>query len=353
MHAAPASLSRSAPETAALAQALAEAAPHLRRSVQDRPDHAPRVAVLLPCLNEEISIGEVVRAFRAALPQARVIVFDNGSTDNTAPVAAAAGAEVVAEPRRGKGNVVRRMFAEVEADVYLMADGDGTYDAAWAPALVETLTRERLDMVVGARAGVSANAHRTGHALGNRLFNRLHRLLFNDAFADVFSGYRAFSRRFVKSFPAASDGFEIETELSVHAGLLRLPVREMETPYGPRAQGSASKLRSVRDGARILKTMAILVKETRPMLFFGALAGATAALSLALAAPILRDFALTGLVPRLPTAVLCTGLALIASLLFACGLILDSLARARVEQKRMFYLAVAEREREARIGGAR
>jgi len=334
-------------EDDALAQALAAAAPHMRGRIAERPAGGPRVAVLLPCLNEETSIGAVVRAFQAALPHARIVVFDNGSTDRTAQEAQAAGADVMREPRRGKGNVVRRMFAEVEADIYLMADGDGTYDAGWAPALVETLIHERLDMVVGARAGVARNAHRAGHALGNRLFNLLHRLLFKEPFADVFSGYRAFSRRYVKSFPATSDGFEIETELSVHAGLLRLPVREIETPYGPRAEGSASKLRSVRDGLRILKMIALLVKETRPMLFFGALAAATALASLALAAPIVREFALTGLVPRLPTAVLCTGLTLVAALLGACGLILDSLARARVEQKRMFYLAAAEREREA------
>jgi hypothetical protein len=329
----------------ALAQALAAAAPHMRGRLAGRPAAEPRIAVLLPCLNEERSIGAVVRAFQASLPQARIVVFDNGSTDRTAQEAEAAGADVMREPRRGKGNVVRRMFADVEADIYVMADGDGTYDAAYAPALVETLARERLDMVVGARAGVARNAHRAGHAFGNRLFNQLHRLLFKEGFADVFSGYRAFSRRFVKSFPATSDGFEIETELSVHAGLLRLPVREIETPYGPRAEGSASKLRSVRDGLRILKTIALLVKETRPLLFFGALAGAIAAASLALAAPIVREFALTGLVPRLPTAVLCTGLALMATLLGACGLILDSVARSRVEQKRMFYLAAAERER--------
>ena len=329
----------------ALAQALAEAAPHMRPALDERPAPAPRIVVLLPCLNEERSIGAVIRAFQAALPQARVIVFDNGSTDGTAQAAASAGAQVMCEPRRGKGNVVRRMFAEVEADVYVMADGDGTYDASFAPRLVQTLLDERLDMVVGARAGVGRNAHRAGHALGNRAFNALHRLLFSEDFGDVFSGYRVFSRRFVKSFPADSGGFEIETELAVHAGLLRLPMREIETPYGARLAGSASKLRSFRDGLRILLTFAVLAKETRPLLFFGALAGATMGASLLLAAPVVREFALTGLVPRLPTAVLCMGLALIAGLLGACGLILDSLARARVEQKRMFYLAVADRER--------
>ncbi len=324
----------------AISDALRSAAPHLRA-----PTAAARIAVLIPCYNEADSVGDVVRAFQQALPDARILVFDNSSTDGTIAAAEQAGAHVTREPRRGKGNVVRRMFADVDADIYVMADGDGTYDAAFAPLLVEALVRDRLDMVVGARAGVAQNAHRAGHAFGNRCFNLLYRLLFGAEFGDIFSGYRVFSRRFVKSFPAISSGFEIETELSVHAGQLKLPVGEIQTPYGARREGSTSKLRSVRDGARILKTFAVLLKETRPMLFFGALAGCVALLSAALAAPLVGTFLQTGLVPRLPTAVLCTGLILIASLLGACGLILDSLARSRVEQKRMFYLAVARDEK--------
>ena len=324
----------------AISDALRSAAPHLRAPIAA----PPRIAVLLPCHNEADSVGDVVRAFQQALPDARILVFDNASTDGTFEAAEQAGADVTREPRRGKGNVVRRMFADVDADIYVMADGDGTYDATFAPLLIETLLADKLDMVVGARAGVAQNAHRTGHAFGNRCFNLLYRMLFGAEFGDIFSGYRVFSRRFVKSFPAISSGFEIETELSVHAGQLKLPVGEIQTPYGARREGSSSKLRSVRDGVRILKTFAVLLKETRPMLFFGALAGCVALLAAALAAPLLATFAQTGLVPRLPTAVLCTGLMLIASLLGACGLILDSLARSRIEQKRMFYLALAREE---------
>lgn len=326
------------------AQTIGEALPAAPPRLPATTAAAPRIAVLIPCYNEADSVADVVRAFQQALPEARILVFDNASTDGTYEAAERAGAHVTREPRRGKGNVVRRMFADVDADIYVMADGDDTYDATFAPLLVEALVRDKLDMVVGARAGVTQNAHRAGHAFGNRSFNLLYRMLFGAEFGDIFSGYRAFSRRFVKSFPAISSGFEIETELSVHAGQLKLPVGEIGTPYGARREGSISKLRSVRDGARILKTFVILLKETRPMLFFGALAGCVALLSAALAAPLLATFAQTGLVPRLPTAVLCTGLMLIASLLCACGLILDSLARSRIEQKRMFYLALARNE---------
>ena len=298
------------------------------------------VCVVLPCHDEARTIAAVVRDFRAALPGARVIVFDNRSTDGTAEAARAAGAEVRYEPRKGKGHVVRRMFADVEADVYVMADGDGTYDASGAPKLVAAIREAGADMAVGARAGVREDAHRAGHALGNAAFNRLYGALFGEGGGDVFSGYRAFSRRFVKSFPALSNGFEIETELCVHAGQLKLPVVEIELPYGARAAGTASKLRTFRDGWRILRAFGYLLKETRPALFFGAPATALFAASVALAAPLFVTYARTGLVPRLPTAVLCTGLALIAALLAASGTILDSLARSRAEQKRMLYLAI-------------
>jgi glycosyltransferase involved in cell wall biosynthesis len=298
------------------------------------------LAVMLPCFNEEHAIGDVVRDFRAALPGARVYVFDNASTDDTAREAIAAGATVIREKRRGKGNVVRRMFAEVEADIYVMADGDGTYDAAAAPRLVRMLIDERADMVVGTRAGVTEDAGRAGHAFGNRLFNSLYERAFGDGFTDIFSGYRALSRRFVKTFPAVSTGFEIETEMSVHASQLRIPTVEMPLPYGRRREGSHSKLSTVRDGLRILTTFAVLMKETRPALFFGALAGAMALLSLLLAVPVIETWMATGLVPRLPTALLSTGLMIMAGLFLACGLILDSLAFSRVEQKRILYLAV-------------
>jgi Glycosyl transferase family 2 len=331
-------------DSEALTLSLRAAARHMRGALDETDAAAKpaalRVAVLLPCHNEAAAIGKVVQEFRAALPQARIIVFDNASGDETAKVAAAAGAEVRFEPRPGKGNVVRRMFADIDADVYLMADGDGTYDAASAPRLVACVEKDNVDMAIGARAMVMQDAHRRGHALGNRLFNRLYQALFGAGLDDIFSGYRAFSRRFVKSFPALSSGFEIETELSVHASQLKLPTAEIVLAYGKREEGSASKLRTVRDGFRILSTFALLLKETRPALFFGSIAGAAMAAAIALAIPILVTFVETGLVPRIPTVVLCTGLTLFAALIGACGLILDSLARARVEQKRILYLTI-------------
>jgi hypothetical protein len=331
-------------KSALLTQSLRAAARHMRGALDGldaREAPAPRIAVLLPCHNEAASIARVVGEFRAALPEARIVVFDNASHDETAAIAAAAGAEVHFEPNAGKGNVVRRMFADIDADIYLMADGDGTYDSASAPLLVASVAHDNVDMAIGARAFVMQDAHRRGHAFGNRLFNRLYQTLFGAGFEDIFSGYRAFSRRFVKSFPALSSGFEIETELCVHASQLKLPTFEIILPYGKRDEGSSSKLRTFRDGLRILSTFALLLKETRPALFFGSLAGAAMALAIALAIPVLATFVETGLVPRVPTVVLCTGLTLFAALIGACGLILDSLARARVEQKRILYLTIA------------
>jgi hypothetical protein len=329
----------------ALTQSLRAAARHMRGALDGlAPSTDPAalsVAVILPCHNEAASIGRVVREFRAALPSARLIVFDNASSDATAAMAAEAGAEVHFEPRPGKGNVVRRMFADIEADIYLMADGDGTYDAASAPLLIACVEKDNVDMAIGARAGLAHDAHRPGHAIGNRLFNRLYQALFGAGFDDIFSGYRAFSRRFVKSFPALSSGFEIETELCVHASQLKLPTAEIVLPYGKRDEGSASKLRTVRDGLRILSTFALLLKETRPALFFGSLAFAAMTLAIGLAVPIFATFLATGLVPRIPTVVLCTGLTLFAALIGSCGLILDSVARGRVEQKRILYLTMS------------
>ena len=332
-------------ESASLTAALRAAFPHLDldgsgdRHLARAPGETS-VAVVLPCFNEGKTIARVVADFRTALPDARICVFDNASTDDTAERARLAGADVFREPRPGKGNVVRRMFAEIDADVYVMADGDGTYDAASAPKLVAMIVDDHLDMAIGARQNVLQDAHRTGHAFGNRLFNRIYSTLFGAEYGDIFSGYRAFSRRFVKSFPALSTGFEIETELSVHASQLKLPTAEIVLPYGKRPEGSSSKLRSVRDGARILSMFFFLLKETRPALFFGALAAACTALSVGLAVPLVQTWFETGLVPRMPTAILCTGLMLIACLMTTCGLILDSLARARTEQKRILYLAV-------------
>lgn len=299
-----------------------------------------RIAVLLPCYNEEAAIAQVVRDFRAALPQATVYVYDNASSDRTGEVAAAAGAVVVQEPLRGKGNVVRRMFADVEADIYVLADGDDTYDAAAAPGLIEILCRDQLDMVNAARSHASQEAYRRGHRFGNRLFTQLVTSLFGKNFNDILSGYRVFSRRFVKSFPALAQGFEIETELTVHALELRMPVREVMTAYKQRAEGSESKLSTFRDGFRILRTIGRLAKQERPLVFFSAGGGILALSSLVLAFPLLLTYLETGLVPRFPTAILASGLMILAFLSLACGLILDTVSHGRREMKRLHYLTL-------------
>lgn len=298
-----------------------------------------RVAILLPCFNEEAAIGQTVAAFRAALPGARVYVYDNNSSDRTREVAASAGAIVRDERMQGKGHVVRRMFADVEADVYVMADGDMTYDAAAAPELVRRLVEERLDMVVGARRSEVEEAYRRGHRLGNRLFTGLLAGLFGRSFTDIFSGYRVFSRRFVKSFPALSRGFETETEISVHALELAMPVAEVVTAYGARPEGSHSKLSTYRDGWRIARTILHLFRIERPVLFYGGFAALLVALGLVLAVPLIVTFAQTGLVPRFPTAILITGLMIVAALSFAVGLILDTVVRGRREVRRLAYLS--------------
>lgn len=297
-----------------------------------------KVAVLIPCLNEAAGIATVVQGFRDALPDATVYVYDNASTDDTGAVAQRAGAQVRREPMRGKGNVVRRMFADVEADVYVMADGDGTYDAASAPKMVAMLCEQHLDMICGKRVDTEQEAYRHGHRFGNRVLTGLVANLFGDSVTDILSGYRVMSRRFVKSFPALSKGFEIETELTVHALDLRVPIAEVATPYGARAQGSASKLNTWRDGWRILRTIAKLVKEERPFAFFFSGGAVLALLSVALATPVVIQFLETGLVERIPTAVLATGVMLVAVMSFVCGLILDTVTRGRRELKRMHYL---------------
>jgi len=299
-----------------------------------------RVAVLLPCYNEEAAIAQTVASFRAALPDARIYVYDNNSADRTREVAAAAGAIVRSERMQGKGHVVRRMFADVEADIYVMADGDSTYDAAAAPALVGRLLDERLDMVVGARrSGLEGEAYRRGHVLGNRVFTGLLSSLFGRSFSDIFSGYRVFSRRFVKSFPALSRGFETETEISVHALELAMPVAEVETAYGARPEGSHSKLSTYGDGWRILKTIFHLYRIERPVLFYGSFALFLAALAVVLAVPLAITFFETGLVPRFPTAILATGLMILAFLSFFTGLVLDTVVRGRREMRRLHYLS--------------
>lgn len=296
------------------------------------------IAVLIPCYNEASTIGTVVNDFREALPTARVYVYDNNSTDGTALKAMLAGAEVMRERRQGKGHVVRRMFADIEADIYIMADGDGTYSPKDAEELIRILITERADMVVGTRRGVHDDAGRQGHAAGNRLFNVLYRAIFGRDFTDIFSGYRAFSRRFVKSFPAVSGGFEIETEMSVHASRLKLPVTELELDYGRRPEGSHSKLSTYRDGGKILWMFAMLMKETRPFAFFGAISAAFMATSLIFMTPVLISYFETGLVERMPTWVFSLVLMVLSSLMFTAGLILDSVSRARAEQLRIHYM---------------
>ena len=310
------------------------------------------IAVILPCYNEEAAIGAVVEGFRRVLPQARIYVYDNNSRDRTSEVAAAAGAIVRTETLQGKGNVVRRMFADVEADVYLMCDGDITYHAASAPALIAKLVEENLDMVVGCRVDSEQAAYRAGHRFGNALFTGFVANLFGNRFTDILSGYRVFSRRYVKSFPALSNGFEIETELTVHALQLRMPIGELDTPYGARLEGSTSKLSTYRDGLRILFMITKLFKNERPLLFFSVLFGLLALVSIGLSIPVLVTYIETGLVPRLPTAVLATGLMLLAFLLFAAGLILDTVTRGRRETKLFAYLAQRAPGQERRAQGS-
>ena len=303
---------------------------------------APRVAVLIPCYNEAAAIGGVVTGFRAALPGAAIHVFDNNSNDDTLAVARAAGAAVATVELQGKGHVVRRMFADVDADIYLLVDGDGTYDATAAPRLVEALTAGALDMVNAARIHAETDAYRPGHVTGNRVLTGLVAAIFGRQLTDMLSGYRAFSRRFVKSFPALSEGFEIETELTVHALELRMPVGEIRTAYGARPAGSASKLRTYRDGVRILRTIVSLVKQERPLAFFSWCGLVLLLAGLAWGIPVVLNFLHTGLVPRLPSAVLATGLVGLAFLAFACGLILDSVARGRREARHIAYLAISK-----------
>ena len=299
----------------------------------------PRIAVLLPCFNEEAAIAETIAGFRSALPSAAVYVFDNNSSDRTIELARAAGAEVRTERQQGKGNVVRRMFADVDADIYVMADGDLTYDPKAAPEMVRMLLDEQLDMVVGTRLHEVAEAYRGGHVIGNRLFTGLLSGLFGRSFTDIFSGYRVFSRRFVKSFPVLSAGFEIETEMSVHALELRMPVGELETAYGARPEGSASKLSTYRDGWRILKTIGTLYRVERPVLFYGGLGALLVIAAVILAIPLVLTYLDTGLVPRFPTAILVTGMVIVAVLSFFAGLILDTVTRGRREVRRLAYLA--------------
>ena len=300
----------------------------------------PRVAVLIPCYNEVVAVPKVIADFRRALPNATIYVYDNNSRDGTAEAARASGAVVRRETLQGKGHVIRRAFADVEADIYVLVDGDDTYDAAAAPEMVRLLAEDRLDMVVGTRVTDIAAAYRPGHRLGNRLLSGLVRAVFGDRISDMLSGYRVFSRRFVKSFPALAGGFETETEFTIHALDLYMPVGEVQTAYKDRPAGSASKLRTYSDGLRILRTIVVLVKEERPLPFFCAGAALLILLAFVLGLPVIWEFWQTGLVRRLPTAVLSTGLVLLSFLAVSCGLILESVTRGRKEIKRLAYLSI-------------
>jgi len=310
-----------------------------------------RVAVLIPCYNEAVAIPKVVADFRGVLPGATVYVYDNNSRDGTAAAAVSAGAVVRREWQQGKGHVIRRGFADIEADVYVLVDGDDTYDASAAPQMVRLLIEENLDMVTGRRvsedADAAAAAYRRGHRFGNRALTGIVRSVFGARVSDMLSGYRVFSRRFVKSFPALSSGFEIETEVTVHALELGLPVGEVPTRYKERPAGSLSKLRTWTDGARILRTIAVLVRQERPLQVFSWAAAILLIAGLAVGLPVIWEFSKTGLVPKLPSAVLATGLVLLSFLSFSCGMILDSVARGRKELRRLAYLAIATPARPA------
>jgi len=299
----------------------------------------PGIAVLLPCYNEELNIAGVVAAFRQSLPDAVIYVYDNNSTDKTVQTALEAGAIVYRETYQGKGNVVRRMFSDIDADIYVMADGDGTYDASVAPELIRKLVKENLDMVVGSRIETDTKAYRHGHKFGNYFLTGMVKWLFGFGFTDILSGYRVMSRRYVKSFPIVSSGFEIETEMSVHALQLRLPVAEVATHYGVRLVESPSKLKTYRDGFRILLTIFGLMASERPRLLFGVIAAFLAATSMILAIPLFVTWLQTGLVPRFPTAILCVGTMLVAVMTLGFGWLLHVITRGRVEAKRLAYLA--------------
>ena len=300
-----------------------------------------RIAVLIPCYNEEIAIAKVINGFQRSVPEATIYVYDNNSRDQTKAVARAAGAQIRTESLQGKGNVVRRAFADIDADIYLLVDGDDTYDPSDAPAMIELLIDGHLDMVNGARVTDIQAAYRPGHRLGNRVLTGLVQSVFGNQISDMLSGYRVFSRRFVKSFPSLASGFETETEFTIHALNLRMPIGEIATLYKDRPDGSVSKLRTYSDGLRILRSIVVLVKEERPLQFFSTLAGVLAILGIFVAIPVIRDYVVTGLVPRLPSAVLATALEILSALSLASGLILDSVARGRKEAKRLAYLAIA------------
>jgi glycosyltransferase involved in cell wall biosynthesis len=313
---------------------------HLQQETMRETDLQPRIAVLVPCYNEEAAVGSVIAAFQRELPNATIYVYDNNSTDRTMEVARGAGAVVSLERLQGKGHVIRRMFADIEADAYLLVDGDDTYEAATGPKMIRMLFAEELDMVTGTRVTKIRTAYRPGHRLGNILLTNIAASVFGNRITDMLSGYRVFSRRFVKSFPAVSSGFETETEFTTHALELNMPLGEMETPYRDRAAGSVSKLNAYRDGIRIVLTIVNLIRDQRPLQFFASLAVVVALLGVGLSIPVFEEYSRTHLVPRFPTAILSMGLVLLSFILLVCGLVLDSVSRGRKEFKRMMYMSI-------------
>tara|TARA_B110000008_G_C16964764_1_gene561519 strand:- start:2171 stop:3112 length:942 start_codon:yes stop_codon:yes gene_type:complete len=297
-----------------------------------------KLAVLIPCFNEETTIKKVISDFKSALPQASIYVYDNASQDSTSSVASLAGAVVFEEPNKGKGNVIRRMFADLESDIFIMVDGDATYDASMAPKMIDELVQNNLDIVIGTRTASDRGAYRSGHVLGNKAITGAVSFIFKGGFTDMLSGYRAMSRRFVKTFPIVSSGFEIETEMAIHILQLGIPYKEIKTKYDPRPMGSESKLNTWSDGVRILKMIIFLFKEQRPFQLFGIFFLILMLLSLTLSIPLVITYIETGLVPRFPTAILVIGMTILAFVSLSAGIILDSVSRAKLENKRLHYL---------------
>ncbi len=296
------------------------------------------IAVIIPCYNEEVAIASVIRKFKMVLPQAKIYVYDNNSSDNTIEKAKAEGAIVRSEHLQGKGNVVRRMFADIDADIYVMSDGDETYDIAKTPKLIQTLKDEQLDMVIGMRKEVDLAAYRVGHRWGNWMLTKLVQYFFNSPLEDMLSGFRVFSKRFVKTFPAQSKGFEIETELTVHALSSRIPIKEVETDYFARPEGSVSKLSTLKDGIRILLMIVNLIKDEKALFFFSWISIFFFLASLLVGIPVIEEFLNTGLVPRIPTTVLATGLVICSVVSLLVGFVLDSVSKSRKEVRRLAYL---------------
>jgi len=317
---------------------MTQAVTSLSVPLAEHPVDAAQIAVMIPCYNEVVTVAAVVKEFQQSLPTAKIYVYDNNSTDGTAAAAAAAGAHVRTEPLQGKGHVVRRMFSDIDADLYVLVDGDCTYEAAAAPGMIRTLIDGNLDLVNGVRRSQVQEAYRPGHRFGNWMLTALVALVFGRRTSDMLTGYRVFSRRFVKSFPSLTTGFEIETEIIVHALELRMLMADVETEYRGRPEGSASKLSTFQDGGRILRLIGVLIKEERPLSFFALIGLGLFLAAVVIFIPVFIEYLQTGLVRRFPTAILATGLVLAAMFSVVCGLVLSTVTLGRREMKRLMYL---------------